>query len=70
MGNLDWCGIAWRTANMRFHKFVLLTIFVVAYWSPFSQTLSAGSANPWKHEIVFPDEPFEQRHHSSETNMG
>ena len=55
---------------MRFHKLVLLTIFVVAYWFLFSQTLSAGSPNPWKYEIIFPDDPFEQRHYSGETNMG
>ena len=55
---------------MRFHKLALLTTFVVAYWSPFRQTLSAGSASPCKYEIVFPDEPFEQRHHSGESNMG
>jgi len=55
---------------MRFHKLALLTIFVVAYWFLFSQTLSAGSPNPWKYEIIFPGDPFEQRHYSGETNMG
>jgi len=55
---------------VRFHKLVLLIIFVVAYWPLFSQTLSAGSSDPWKYEIIFPDEPFERRHHSSESNMG
>ena len=61
---------ALRRDSVRFHKLVLSTIFVVAYWSLFSQTLSAGSTNPWKYEIMFPDEPFEQRHYSDLTNMG
>ena len=49
---------------MRFHELVLLLIFLVAYPPLFSQTLSGGSANPWKYEFIFPDEPFEQRHHN------
>ena len=55
---------------MRFHQLVSSTIFVVAYSSLFSQTLSGGSTDPWKYEIIFPDEPFEQRHYGGETNMG
>jgi hypothetical protein len=55
---------------VRFHKLVSLIFFVAAYLSLISQILLAESTNPWKHEIVFPDEPFEQRHHSGTTNMG
>jgi hypothetical protein len=68
--NPDTGGLALRTASVRFHKLVSITFFVVAYLSLVSQILLAESTNPWKHEIVFPDEPFEQRHHSGTANMG